>query len=139
MNSLYLDTNFFIYISDASSLFYRNCLGLIKYASSNHINLVTSAETIQEIIHVSKRAKRLAKGLKTARIAVQLTNELLPISKEVILNYLKYVSIYKSAPSRDLIHLAVCLENKIDKIVTFDKDFSKFKELKILSPEEINN
>lgn len=139
MNSLYLDTNFFIYISDSSSPFYRNCLEFVKYASRNDIDLITSTETIQEIIHVSKKSNRLAKGLRTAKMAIQLINELLPVNKEVITNYLKFASIYKSAGSRDLIHLAACFENKIAKIVSFDRDFTSFRELKILSPEEISN
>lgn len=102
-------------------------------------NLVTSAETVQEIIHLSKNTKRLARGIKVAKIAIHLVNELLPINQEVIKSYLKYVATYRNSGSRDLIHLAVCVENKIGTLVTFDRDFSKFKEVKTLHPQDVIN
>lgn len=81
---------------------------------------------------------QLDKGLKMAKKCLKIVSTILPVNKEAIGIYLKYASVYKSAGSRDLIHLAVCLENKIDKIATFDKDFTKFKELKILNPNQFD-
>lgn len=137
MNNLYLDTNFFIYLSEKSSLHYSDCLKFIKYCKKDRIFLSTSAETIQEIIHLAKNTKQLEKGIKIARNCLNIIDEVLPISRTTIEIYLRKTSIYKTSSSRDLIHLAVCLENKIDKIVTFDKDFSRFKEMKIFQPQEV--
>lgn len=137
MNNLYLDTNFFLYLSDSSSTFYQECFRLVKHCKKNKIPLVTSTETIQEIIHFTKNTKQLEKGIKVAQKTLQLISEILPVNKRTIEIYLEKSSIYKTSSSRDLIHLAVCLENKIDKIVTFDKDFTRFKEIKILRPQDI--
>lgn len=135
MNSLYLDTNFFIYLSDKISPFYKTVTKFLKNCSENNIPVVTSAETVQEIIHLAKNTKQLDKGLKMAKKCLKIVDTLLPIDKNVINIYLKYASVYRNSDSRDLIHLAVCVENKIDKIVTFDADFAKFKEIKILMPQ----
>ena len=137
MNNLYLDTNFFLYLSEFSSPFYQECFQLIKYCKVNKITLVTSTETIQEIIHFTKNTKQLEKGLQTAQKTLELVNEILPINQITIEIYLKKAAIYKTSSSRDLIHLAVCLENKIKNLITFDKDFEKFKELEILQPKNI--
>lgn len=139
MNNFYLDTNFFIYLADRSFPFHLNCKKFIRYCQKENILIATSTETIQEIIHYTKNTKQLQLGLRAAKKTIQVTDAVIPVSKETIKIYLKYVSIYKSSTSRDLIHLAVCLENKIDKIVTFDKDFTKFKEIKILYPQDITN
>ncbi len=139
MTSLYLDTNFFIYLSDSSSPFYKSCLETVKYAKNHQVRLLTSAETIQEIIYLAKNTKRLAKGLKTAKKTMQLCSELLSINKEVIGHYLKLAAVYKKASSRDLIRLAACLANNIDKIVSFDQDFAKFSEISLLNPQVLGN
>ncbi|MBI2315182.1 type II toxin-antitoxin system VapC family toxin [Candidatus Daviesbacteria bacterium] len=139
MNSLYLDTNIFLYLSDKSSPYYLSCFKFIKFCKKEKILLLTSTETIQEIIHYSKNVKQVKEGLEAAKQTLQLLSGLLPIDQSIIEIYLKYVSIYKNASSRDLIHLAVCLENKINKIVTFDKDFKKFKEITLLQPQDIGN
>ena len=131
MNSLYLDTNFFIYLSDKISPFYKTVTKFLKNCKANNTSVVTSAETIQEIIHLAKNTKQLDKGLKMAKNCLKVADTMLPVNKDVIRTYLKYASVYKNSGSRDIIQLAVYIENKIDKIVTFDRDFAKFKEIKI--------
>lgn len=136
MNSLYLDTNFFLYLSNNSSPFYESCLNLIKYSKKNKIFLTTSCETIQEIIYLTKNTKQLAGGIKASEKSLKLVNELLPVTRNTIDIYLEKVKDYRSATSRDLIHLATCVENKITTVITLDRDFSKFKEIKAITPEE---
>lgn len=135
MNNLYLDTNFFLYLSDKSSHFYPICKRFVRYCQKNNILISTSAETIQEIIHYTKNIKQLEKGLKAAKKTLEIIDELLPVTKETIKTYLRYALKYNNASSRDLIHMATCVENKIEKAVTFDKDFSKFKEIKTFQPQ----
>lgn len=137
MNNLYLDTNFFIYLSEKSSPYYLACFKFIKYCKKDKLFLTTSPETIQEIIHLAKNTRQLDKGLKIAQNCLEIVDEVLPVNKATIEIYLEKASIYKTASSRDLIHLAVCLENKINRIVTFDKDFARFKEIKILQPQMV--
>ncbi len=139
MNNLYLDTNFFLYLSDKSSPYYSSCFKFIKFCKKEKIVLLTSVETIQEIIHYSKNINQLEKGLKVAKETLSLVSEILAIDQHTIDTYLRYGSVYKSASSRDLIHLAVCLENKISKLVTFDADFKKFKEITVLQPRDLSN
>lgn len=136
MMNLYLDTNFFLYISKKGSPFYKDCLALIKHCSKNQIKLYTSCETIQEVIHLAKNTKTLPQGIQISKKTIALTNELTPLTREVINIYLGFVEKYKSATSRDLVHLASCVENKIGIIITHDSDFRKFKEVKALKPEE---
>jgi predicted nucleic acid-binding protein len=136
MNSFYLDTNFFLYLSDKTSPFNLRCRQFIKNSKHQGHLLLTSTETIQEIIHYSKNIKQLHLGLKVAEETLNLVTELLPVSLRTIDIYLKYAALNKNASSRDLIHLAVCIENKLNKIVTFDSDFRKFKEVDIITPKE---
>jgi predicted nucleic acid-binding protein len=137
MTNLYIDTNFFIYLATPSSSFHKDCSKLVFFAKEKKINLVTSAETIQEIIYFTKNIKQLDKGLEIANEIMTSPTEILPVTQSIIKRYLEFVHIYKSATSSDLIHLASCIENSLNIIVTFDKDFQKFKEIKAVEPKEL--
>ncbi|OGY11409.1 MAG: hypothetical protein A3F61_00240 [Candidatus Blackburnbacteria bacterium RIFCSPHIGHO2_12_FULL_41_13b] len=135
-NSLYLDTNIFLYLSDPESQFHGKCQDLVNYCRSRNILLLTSAETIQEIVYLAKNTKSLNKGLRISKTTLSTIEELLPVDKTTIEIYLKLAKKYPSATSRDLLHLATCLENKLDTAISFDRDFKKFKEINTLTPED---
>lgn len=136
MNELYLDTNIFIYLSDEDSPHYEVCLNLIECCQRKSISLSTCTETFQEIIHLYKNLKQLDEGIKIAEIILDLVDTIYPITRETIEIYLSKAKIYKTSSSRDLIHLSVGIENRLTKIISTDKDFRKFKEIKILKPAE---
>lgn len=133
---LYLDTNIFIYLADKSSSFNKSCRQLIKYLQKNHIRINTSTETFQEIIHYAKNTKQLSTGITIAEKLLQLVDGIYSVDKTTIEIYLEYVKKYENAKSRDIIHLSVCLENNIGEIISLDKEFKQFKEVKTLTPEE---
>lgn len=136
MKQIYLDTNFYIYSSDKNNQFYEECYRFIKYSIHNRITLTTSVETFQEIIHFSRNRREPHRGLDIAKHALELTDSILPITRETIGVFLEKANVYIKMTSRDILHLAVCLENNIDQIVTYDKEFKNFKEIKTLLPEE---
>ena len=137
MNDLYLDTNIFIYLSNENSPHYQNCLRLIEFCQKNKILLSTCTETVQEIIHLYKNLKQLDQGIKISESVLELVDIIYPVTQETIEIYLSKAKIHKTSSSRDLIHLSIGLENKLDKIISIDRDFKKFKEVKILRPEEV--
>lgn len=134
--NIYIDTNLFIYLSKPSSPFYKTCNDLIRYCKTHKILISTSVETIQEIIHYSKNIKQPLAGIGIARNTLRLIDRFYPVTESTIRLYLDQAEIYQTSGSRDLLHYVVCLENSIDKIVTLDKDFKKFNEVKILKPDE---
>ena len=139
MNTIYLDTNIFVYSSQANSPFFSKCNNLLEYSLKKNIDLATSTETIQEIIHLSKKTKKITTGLKTANTLLELIQLLLPVDKETInlsLVLLKKYAHLKQVESRDFIHIASSLRYKINTLITYDKGFKQFKELESLTPDE---
>lgn len=134
---LYLDTNIFLYLSDRNSPNYPDCVSLINKCEADKTSILTSTETVQEIIHYAKNTKQLSGGVVICKNVLKLVDRMLPIKKKTIEIYIEKVGKYESVNSRDLIHLAVCVENEINTLVTYDKHFSKFKEVKSLSPKDI--
>lgn len=139
MTQVYLDTNIYIYLSQKNSPFYQSCYLLIKKCKEKGIVLATSVETIQEIIHYSKIYNQLSAGFKIAKKVLQITDVFLDVGKETIEEYLSLIQKYsrhKKIDSRDLMHLSVALKNNIKTIISFDKGFKRFNEIKTNTPEE---
>lgn len=134
--SIYFDTNVFIYLSNRQLPFYKEIQSLIKYCQDNNIQIVTSVETIQEIIHYAQNIKQLSFGLQTSQKTLALTDQLFTLDRNIINLYLAFVKEYKNRESRDFIHLATCHYQKIDVLITCDKGFKKFKEIKSVAPED---
>lgn len=134
--SIYFDTNVFIYLSNRQLPFYTEIKKLIQYCQDNDIQIVTSVETIQEIIHYAQNVKQLSFGLQTSHKALALTDELFILDKNIINLYLAFVKKYKNRESRDFIHLATCHYQKIDILITCDKGFKKIHEINSIAPAE---
>ena len=133
---IYFDTNIFIYLSDENSAYFLQVKDLIQYCEDNKIKIATSVETIQEIIHFSINTKDLSFGFSTANKTLDLVDELFNLDRKTIENYLTIVNKYKNRESRDFIHLATYLNQKLTIIITYDRGFKKFKEIKALTPKE---
>lgn len=136
MNSIYIDTNIFLYISNKDFSYYLQSVELIKYLKKNKVLISTSTETIQEIVYVALKTKKLNYGLKTIEKVFEIIDELLSINKKTINIYLNSVVKHPTSDSRDSLHLAACIENNIKTIITYDHGFKKFKEIKALTPKE---
>lgn len=136
MRFVYLDTNIFFYLTDIQSSFYQRCKRFIKYCRDNNIFVVTAVETFQEIIHHAQGTKQLKKGIKIAEESLRLANQILIIDEAAINDFLQLVKKYPTVPSRDILHLAVGLRNRVDLIITYDKHFKKFKEIQAMTPTE---
>lgn len=139
MQLIYLDTNVFLYATESKSIFNKECLKLFDYCQKNQIEIVTSAETIQEIIHLSINTKKLKQGIKTAQITLKTIDELYPVDKSIVEIYLRQAEKHPTSSSRDLIHFSTGLANNINTLITYDRDFKKFKEISSKTPAEFLN
>ena len=66
-------------------------------------------------------------------------DELYILDRKTVENYLTIVNKYRNRESRDFIHLATCINQKIGTIITYDHGFKKFKEIKVFTPQEFLN
>ena len=135
---LYLDTNIFIYAAESRSPHYQTSKDLLHQLFSQKLPFTTSAQTFQEVIHLSKKLHHLKRGLKICRTILKLIPQPLPINTAVIKRYLKFTSKYPKLQSRDCLHLAICQIYSIPILVTQDKTLThtKVTKLKIQTPEQ---
>ena len=135
---LYLDTNIFFYASSKESLYFSECGRLLKEIVDGKVAATTSTETIQEIMHYYRSLKQDHIGLDICEGIIGTIPKLLSPSQEVIYLYLRLFPKYPKPQSRDLLHLATCVTYGIKTIVTFDREFKKFSEVKAISPSGLS-
>lgn len=139
MKSVYCDTNIFIYYAEPKSAYYKKCLDFLTYCQEESISIVTSSETIQEIIHYSQRTNQLPEGINVCNIVMNMVDDLFPINAETIKEYLYMIRSYPKTPSRDILHVASCRQYQIKYMITFDKDFKSIKEIQAVRPDNFIN
>ena len=137
---LYLDTNIFIYAADKTQPQHKLALQLLHQAASQKLPLITSVETIQEIVHTFKKAHKLKFGLQVCRLVLKLVPHIVPIDRAIITEFLKLAAKYPKPESRDCLHLATCLVHKLPTLVTEDKTLLKTKipKIDIKSPHQLS-
>lgn len=130
----YIDTNIFLYTEDPESPHHLACKGILEQVATGSITGVTSVETIQEIAYFHQKHKQPRKGLRLIDDILKILPNLLSIDTATIEEFRYLLERYPMSSSRDLIHFAVCKVYGISQIITVDKDFDRFREIKRVDP-----
>lgn len=134
--TIYLDANIFFYVSDTASTHHAACNSFIQHCKRQSLQLATSAETIQEIIHVSKKLTIVSKGLLLAKETITLVDELYPIEQQTITTFLSLVAKYPRLDARDVLHLASAMNHNVSGIASYDKKMKTVTEIRVATPED---
>ena len=118
---IFVDSNVFIYAvgrphplrTDAQNFFFE--------AGKAGRLLVTSAEVLQELLHVYLPVGRYKTLDAALELATRGTDRILPVTSDMVLYARNLADSFPALSARDLLHLAVCRQNKVKKIKTFDR------------------
>ncbi|MDP4011065.1 MAG: PIN domain-containing protein [Candidatus Roizmanbacteria bacterium] len=135
MKQLYFDTNIFIYFSNTDSTYYAETQLLLRYCQDNDIRIVTSCETIQEIIYYCQRIKQVQKGILMSNLVIQTVDKMFTVNQNTIELYLDLIQDFPTIPSRDLLHGATCILNGNLDMITYDKHLLKLGRISAQKPE----
>ncbi|MFS8159035.1 MAG: type II toxin-antitoxin system VapC family toxin [Candidatus Roizmanbacteria bacterium] len=136
---IYIDTNIFLYAADKESQYFADCTTFLSSCIKENIDITTSAETIQEIVHYLKNRNTIKDAPHICNTILKIIPTPLALDISVLEVFIKMVSEYgdnRKIQSRDLLYVATCIENDIGTIVTYDKAFSQIKEIKAQTPKQ---
>lgn len=128
--TFFVDTNVVMYTRSTSP--YRDpCTEIVRAIATNAANGCTSTAVLEEVWHLelSERAERLA-GL--ASNVYQTFTPVLDVTDEILGRALKLTGIRIGA--NDRVHVATCLVNEIETIVSADRGFDEVEELRRIDP-----
>ena len=137
---LYVDSNVFLYpivyrletVEEA-----KGSKDFLLKISEGSVEACTATITWDEIVWVIRRIFGLKSSIELGRKFLEFPNlKFLSVKRSVILRAQRLMEKYKIKP-RDAIHAATALENNIETIVSYDRDFDKLEEIKRLDPRSL--
>lgn len=109
---------------------------ILRRVASGVMHGVTSAEVIQEIVHRFVHAGRPLRAAEVAGHALAVFSPVIPVGHAVVERLPGLLARYPTMAARDLLHVATCLEERIQTIVTPDRDFDLVAELRRADPTD---
>lgn len=135
MARAFVDANVFIYATAPPASTASNCLDILTAAASFPGACVTSAEVLQEVLHVLGRRNeqvRVERALDIAVLSVQVvaleSGDVLAAARLPATNGLS---------ARDRVHLATMQRLQVSAIISADAAFDSFPGIRRLAPERL--
>lgn len=138
-----VDTAVFMYARGKDHPLKEACvalvLGMAERKLISDMMPVIDTEVFQEVLYRYSAIGKLPVGLSVCRNLVKLGIEILPVRSRETNLLIEFADRYKdkNLPIRDIVHLCVMVANGISNIVTPDKHYDQFAEIKRLDPLEI--
>ena len=119
---IFVDSNVFIYAVGRSHPLKAEAQNFFLDSSDKGKRLTTSAEVLQELLHVYLPVERMKTLDAAMELATQGVDQIIPIDSATVLHARNLVDNFPSLTARDLLHLSVCQLNKIKNLKTFDRN-----------------
>ena len=136
---MYVDTTIFMYAMGAGSRFKDPCARILRAGAIDKVVLVTSAETLQEVLHRYRsigRHKEIQAAFEAIAAAVQ---RILPVGAEDVEEARRLgerIAGKSAASARDLVHAAVARRQGVREILTVDAGFAAIPGVAVVDPLE---
>lgn len=109
---------------------------ILRDVEAGRLDGVISAEVVQEILHRFTAIGEPLIGAEMARTALDLFAPVLPITHQVMDRMPTLVERYPELAARDLVHVATCLDQGLDTIVSPDRGLDRVREVSRADPAE---
>lgn len=118
---IFVDTNVFVYAVGGTHPLRGEARSFLEDAVAQSTPLCTSAEVLQELMHVYLSVDRIA----TLDAALDLVRKSIPtiwpVEPEDVRLARTLVDDHPGLSARDLIHRASCIRRDVDRVKTFDR------------------
>ncbi len=118
---IFVDSNVFIYAVGRSHPLKTEAQSFFLDASDRGKRLVTSAEVLQELLHVYLPVERMQTLDAALELATRGVDRIIPIDAAAVLHARNLIANFPGLTARDLLHLSICRLNKIKELKTFDR------------------
>jgi len=119
---IFVDSNVFIYAVGRAHPLRDEAQNFFLESSRKGKRLVTSAEVLQELLHVYLPVGRIETLDAALELATLGVDRVISIGAETVMHARHLVRVHPGLTSRNLLHLATCQMNKIKDLKTFDRN-----------------
>jgi predicted nucleic acid-binding protein len=121
---IYVDTNVFLYAVGKPHPLRSDAQAFFIESRAAGLSLVTSAEVLQEMLHVYLPVHRMETLDRAMDLAVQSMDEIFAISADEVLHARSLAEQHPALTARDLLHLAVCQIRKVKQLKSYDRSLT---------------
>ena len=121
---IFVDSNVFIYAVGRAHPLKRKARKFFLDSRKKNLRLVTSAEVLQELLHVYLPVERMDTLDAAMALATSGTDAVIPITGEDVALARSLADNNPHLSARDLLHLATCRRHGIAKVITFDRSLA---------------
>lgn len=118
---IFVDTNVLMYHVGGEHPLGREARGFIEGALAQGSRLVTSAEVLQELLHVYLRANRSATLANAFELVERCMDDVWPVEQADVALARDLAIVHTGLEARDLVHLACCQRRGVTALKTFDR------------------
>ena len=118
---IFVDTNVLMFSVGGDHPLRDEARGFIARSLSRGERLVTSAEVLQELLHVYLRANRHVDLASAFAFVEGCIHDIWPVEAEDVKLARDLASVHAGLEARDLVHLACCQRRKATALKTFDR------------------
>lgn len=130
-----LDTNILMYAAGAAHPGKAPSARLLARIASGDVEALIDAETLQEILHRYRGIGRWRDGRTVYDLTRQLFPTVLPITSAALDRARALMDTHPKLIAQDAVHAAVVLEEKLESICSYDRDFDKIDGISRIEPE----
>jgi predicted nucleic acid-binding protein len=137
---VYVDTAVFMYACGAPSRFKESCAAVLSAGAAGRLSLVTSVETLQEVLHRYRSIRRVEELAIVFDTVLASTRAVLPVELEDLVDARELadqIGPESGVSARDLVHGAIARRHGLSQIVTTDAGFDHILGLVRVDPREI--
>ncbi len=118
---IFVDSNIVIYAVGRPHPLQREAQDFFLNARKKGFHLVSSAEVLQELLHVYLPVGRMVELESAFAMMEEGIDEIFPIDKELVCTAKNEIRHFPGLTSRDLLHLVTCQKWQIKELKTFDR------------------
>lgn len=138
-DTFFVDANIIMYAVGAEHLYRLPCLNALERIVQEKLPVAVSSEIHQEILH-----RYLSLGLpqKAQQVSIKLETIIpttLPVTIADIRRARQLAGHYPTLKARDLIHVAVMLENGLTHILSTDHHFDQVSQVERIDPHDFTS
>lgn len=133
---VFLDTNVFLYAAGRAHPHQAPCVAVLTAVAEGTLDATTSAEVLQEVLHVLIRRGLRDKALTLTASISALIPDLLPVRKDDLDLARRLLTNDPSLSVRDAVHAGTVLAHGLDRIVSLDTDFDRIQGVRRVEPRD---
>jgi uncharacterized protein len=124
-----VDTNVIMYAAGAPHPHKVPSVTLLEQVATGAMEAVIDAEVLQEILHRYRAIRRWEEGKKVYDLARQLFPQVVPVTAEILDRARQLLDTDAQIMARDALHAAVVMQEGLEAVCSYDRDFDRIKGL----------